>query len=124
MRFVQRPALDRRHELVDLDVVVERQRREVAPLLAPAETIDDEDPADAALVERPHHGAADEARPAGDDCEAVVSHAGSSTDLITRPSCIASKASRHPGNGAFSPTISFAWVTPRSIRWMTRSHTG
>ncbi len=63
---VQRAAPDCGDEIVGLDVIVEPQRREIAPLLRAVETIGDEDAVVAAPVERPHERAADEAGAASD----------------------------------------------------------
>ena len=52
-------------ERVGVEVVVEAQRREVAPLLGSVEPIGDEDAVVAAPVERPHERAADEPGAAG-----------------------------------------------------------
>ena len=55
--------------------------------------------------------------------EFVTVH-GIRTDLMTRPSCMASNASRQPSSAAVRPTIFFGCVTPRASRWITRSQTG
>src|SRR5262249_874533 len=49
---------------------------------------------------------------------------GSSTDLITSPSCIASNARRQPSRPVFSPPMRSGRVRPEPSRWITRSHTG
>ena len=65
LNAVERVAIDRGQQRLGIDVVVEAQRREVAPLLGSIEPIGDENAIVAALVERPHEGAADEPRGAG-----------------------------------------------------------
>src|SRR2546422_10456851 len=69
--------------------------------------------------------AADPGSRSGHDRDLVgeVAH-GTSTDLMTRPSCIAANASRHPSSGDVNPTIASGSVRRRSSRWITRSQIG
>jgi hypothetical protein len=64
---VERTASDGRGERVTIEIVVEAQGCEVAPLLRSIERVDDENAVVAAFVERPDNSAADEARAAGDE---------------------------------------------------------
>src|SRR3989441_256181 len=69
--------------------------------------------------------AADPGSRSGHDRDLVgeVAH-GTSTDLMTRPSCIAANASRHPSSGDVNPMIASGSVRRRSSRWITRSQIG
>ena len=69
---VENPALDRVFQPVRFEVVVERERRQVAPFLGASETIHDEDAIVALAVERPYERAADEPGAARDEREALV----------------------------------------------------
>ena len=51
-------------------------------------------------------------------------HRGTSTDLITRPSCIASNASRHPRGPCAGRRCARRRVRPAASRWSTRSQIG
>ncbi len=57
--------LDLAGQRVGFDVVVEAQRHEVAPLLAPVQPVDGDDALLPALIEGPDDGAPDEAGGAG-----------------------------------------------------------
>ena len=61
------PCLIERKELVLRHVIFERQVGQVTPLFARFQLIDDQDAADAHLVELPDQRAANESRPAGND---------------------------------------------------------
>ncbi len=62
-----RAIFEGRNEVVRVNVVAEAQRYEVAPLLRLVEAIDGDDIVNAAPIERPDEGAADEAGGAGND---------------------------------------------------------
>ena len=71
-------------ERVGLDVVVEAQRHEVAPLLAPVEPVDGDDALVPALIEGPDDGAPDEAGGAGDEHGPAFKHSQASSSWIQR----------------------------------------
>ncbi len=74
--FVEQPQLDLVAERVGFDVVVEAQRREVAPLVATVQPIDGDDALVPALIEGPDDGAPDEAGGAGDENGPAFRHHG------------------------------------------------
>ena len=71
---VEEPELDLLRQRVGLEVIVEPQRREVPPLLAGVKPIDGDDSIVAALIERPHDSASDQAGGAGYEYSPAVGH--------------------------------------------------
>src|SRR5262249_13673101 len=82
---VQQPQLDLLRQGVGLEVVVESQWHEVAPLFAAIQMVDGDDPVVAAAIERPDDSTADEASGPGDENSSAIGHGYESMVLRLRP---------------------------------------